>query len=207
VNPTVPAPLILASGSPRRRELMATFSLPFTVVVPDTDESDAGIHPPHVPLAHAEAKAAVVATTRAAALTIGADTAIHFQGEILGKPASPAAALAMLMRLAGHEHEVITGICLLSPARHLRCRFAVTSRVRFQAFDENVAVAYLARVNVLDKAGAYALQEDDGTLVAGVSGSRSNVIGLPLEALAIALQACDFGRLTINLAPPPEAPS
>lgn len=202
-----PPPLILASASPRRRELLATLGLPFQVVVPDVAEDAAGIYPPQVPLAHAEAKAVAVADAWTQALVLGADTDILFRGEILGKPPTPDAAVAMLLRLAGHEHEVVTGVCLLARSRHLRCRFAVTSRVRFRAFNEATARAYVARVHTLDKAGAYALQEDDGDLVAVVDGSPSNVVGLPLETLATALQACGLGRVMTNLAPPPGASS
>jgi septum formation protein len=206
--PPAPTPprLVLASGSPRRRELLASLVPDFTVVVPQVDEDPAGLHPPHVPLAHAAAKAAAVAASRPEALTLGADTVVLLAGEVLGKPRDADAALAMLLRLAGREHEVVTGVCLLAPARQLRCRFAVATRVRFRPFGAAVAAAHLAKAG-LDKAGAYALQADDGALVAGISGSWSNVVGLPLEALATALQACGFGRSMTNLAPPPGASS
>jgi septum formation protein len=200
-------PLILASASPRRRELLATLPLPFTVIVPDVAEDDAGLYPPHVPLIHAEAKARAVAATRPEAVTLGADTVILFHGKAIGKPSSPESAIAMLLHLSGHRHEVVTGVALLSPAQHLRCRFAVTSRVRFRSFGEAAARAYVNRVHTLDKAGAYALQEDQGALIAAVEGSWSNVVGLPLETLGRALQACGFGKVMTNLAPPPGASS
>jgi septum formation protein len=190
--------LILASASPRRRELLASLSLPFTVVVPDVTEDDTGLYPPHVPLIHAETKAAAVAAAHPDAVTLGADTTILFRGKAIGKPSSPEHAVAMLLELSGQRHEVVTGVCLLSPARGLRCRFAVTTQVRFRSFDETAARAYVSRVHTLDKAGAYALQEDQGALIAAVEGSPSNVVGLPLETLAAAFQVCGLGWAMTN---------
>jgi len=183
-------PLVLASSSPRRRELLATLGRPFAVVIPDVGETLPGIFPPHLPVALAEAKAAVVAARRPEALTLGADTVVLLEGEPLGKPESLAAAREMLLRLSGREHEVVTGVCLLAPARRIRCRFAAVTRVRFRPFDQATVTAYLRRINPLDKAGAYALQEDEGALVERIAGSWSNVVGLPLEQLALALLAC-----------------
>lgn len=181
-------PLVLASSSPRRRELLATFGIPFEVMVPDYVETAMVDQPlPAVPLAHATGKATVVAALRPEAMVLGADTVISFRGTLLGKPPTLLAAQAMLLHLAGQEHEVLTGVCLLAPG--LRQRFIEVTKVRFRHFDAARAAAYVARVNPLDKAGAYALQEDEGELITTISGSWSNVVGLPLEKLALAFRA------------------
>jgi septum formation protein len=178
--------LILASGSPRRRELLAAAGYEFRVLISPAEElHDAAIEPGELCMLNAAAKAEAVAAAHPDALVIGADTLVFLDGEPLGKPKSLDAARAMLLRLSGRTHEVRTGCAL----RHagLTERFAVTTEVDFHRLDEAAIEAYLGLVNVLDKAGSYAVQEHGERVVAAVRGSFDNVVGLPVAELVAAL--------------------
>ena len=181
-------PLILASASPRRRELLREHGYTFSVEPADVAEST----PPHltpgeITLRNARAKALAVARKHPEALVLGVDTEVVFEGEVFGKPADLAAALAMVKRLTGRTHEVHTGVWLQHSAARRERGFVEISRVRFRRLSDAKLRAYHARVGPLDKAGAYAAQEDRGELIERVEGSFTNVIGLPMEALAAAL--------------------
>ena len=181
--------IVLASTSPRRRELLRSAGLTFRTATADAVE----IHDPALGLsglvmANARTKALAVAPAHPAAVVIGADTLVWLDGHALGKPGDLDQARTMLTRLAGRVHEVATGVHLVRLEPHLQIEFHETTRVRFRAFDVEVIEAYLEQVHVLDKAGAYALQEHGEVLVESVEGSRSNVVGLPLERTLAALR-------------------
>ncbi len=186
--------LILASASPRRAELLGTLGHPFRVVtsaVPETEDESLG--PSGVALANARRKAQAVAAAHPDALVLGADTVVALGNKLFGKPRDMAEAERFLMELAGQTHEVVTGVCLRQGTRQRE--FAVRSEVEFRAFSPEVARAYIAKVNVLDKAGAYAIQEHGEMIVRRFEGSRSNIIGLPLEAVERELVSFGFNPL------------
>ena len=141
---------------------------------------------PAGPLAEAVArlaldKARTVASRVGEGVVLGADTVVVLDGRPLGKPLDPTEARAMLRRLRGREHEVITGVAVVDARTGRAESTAVVSRVRMADYDEAAIEAYVATGEPLDKAGAYAIQGRGGTLVAGLQGSFSNVVGLPLE--------------------------
>ncbi|MBV4460319.1 Maf-like protein [Pseudomonas sp. COR58] len=175
-------PLYLASGSPRRRELLTQIGVPFTAVSADIDETPS---PHETPSAYVErlARGKAEAGRRAVGSSdggcvLGADTAVVLDGKILGKPVDEADACAMLMMLSGREHEVLTAIALVEDGR---CESQVVrSRVRFRAIGQTEAVAYWASGEPRDKAGGYGIQGLGAVFVAGLDGSYSAVVGLPL---------------------------
>jgi septum formation protein len=133
-------------------------------------------------------KARAVAARRRQGLVLGADTIVVLDGEALGKPADRAEAIAMLRRLRGRTHEVMTGVAVVDAAAGRDATETVTSRVTMRAYSDGEIARYVATDEPLDKAGAYAIQGAGGTLVAGLEGSRSNVVGLPLAATAALLR-------------------
>jgi len=191
--------LILASASPRRRELLARLGLPFEVLPAEIDES----LPPGVSVAQAVAelarrKAHVAAarlgpaTSGAAAprpaIVIAADTLVVLDGRPFGKPLSRADARRMLSALRGRTHQVVTAVAVVETATGREDVEAVTSEVTMRQFEDAELERYLATGESADKAGAYALQGAGGRLVAAVEGSATNVIGLPLETLLCLLR-------------------
>ncbi len=175
-------PLILASGSPRRADLLGQMRLDFKIVASDAPE----LHPEELTAREASQinayrKARAVAKKHPDALVLGADTLVCLDSKFFGKPADLEEAYQMLQCLQGKTHQVITGICLL----HLRERryrvFAESTSVTFRALDAVAIRRYLTHVNPLDKAGAYAIQEDGDSIVEKISGSYTNVVGLPVE--------------------------
>jgi septum formation protein len=174
--------LILASASPRRRELLAGLGLAFEVIIAPVEEHEEASTAPHVMVAHnAALKADWVAARRSEALVLGADTTVFIDGTVLNKPYNGTEARAMLRRLSGRTHTVFTGLALRRAADGLRCDDCAVSEVTFHVLDEATIEAYLAQVNTLDKAGGYAIQEHGEMIVAGYTGSLTNIIGLPLE--------------------------
>ena len=178
------AGLILASASPRRRELLRTLCPDVRIEPSDLEET---LSPG--PLREAVAvlaldKARAVAARAGAGVVLGADTIVVIDGEALGKPTDSDDARAMLRRLRGREHEVITGIAVVNAGTGHAEATSVVSRVRMLDYDEAAIEAYVATGEPLDKAGAYAIQGQGGALVAGYEGSFSNVVGLPLEETA-----------------------
>ena len=174
--------LYLASGSPRRRELLTQIGVPFTVVNAAIDETPLGDESPasYVErLARGKAAAGLatlVDTTNACVL--GADTAVILDGRILGKPLDQADALAMLLALSDREHEVLTAIAVLDDQR---CETRlVSSRVRFRKVSTQEATTYWHSGEPQDKAGGYAIQGLAAVFVAGLNGSYSAVVGLPV---------------------------
>lgn len=176
--------LILASASPRRQELLRQIGVEFEVMPAQVTEIQ---HPEltvrELCLLNAGRKARAVARQRPDRLVLGADTLVCLGRRLYGKPRDRPAAIRMLEELSGHEHEVITAVCLRHH-RHRRERvFAETTRVRFRSLTADEIRRYFEVVDPLDKAGAYALQEHGERIVESIDGSYSNVVGLPLERL------------------------
>jgi len=177
---------VLASTSPRRRELLTEAGFSFQIDAPEVDESAlAGESPESLARRLALAKArAVVPRAPREACVLGADTVVVIDGDLLGKPRDRAEAVEMLLRLAGRTHRVLTGFALVVPALAREESGVEESLVRMHPVDRATAEGYAATGEPLDKAGAYAAQGEGGRFVAEIRGSRANVIGLPLEALA-----------------------
>jgi len=174
--------IILASSSPRRRELLAQAGLEFSVVAPDCHETlpDAG-NPEAGAIALALEKALAVARRYPEAVVIGADTIGVIEGEVIGKPADPQAAREMLRRISGRCHTVVSGVAVIGPEKKVtRC---VSTDVYIKTLSEAEIDAYVATGEPLDKAGAYAIQGRGGALVTHIEGDFQNVVGLPLQAL------------------------
>ena len=178
--------LVLASASPRRRELLGRAGLAFEVV-PSTVDEDAlapGLPTRRLAAYLARAKAIEIATRRADALVLGADTVVWLRGQSLAKPGDAAEARSMLQLLRGREHRVITAVCLLAPgARRPAVARAVTS-VRLRDLADAEIEASIARGDPFDKAGAYAIQDSTLDPVESYRGCYCNVVGLPLATLA-----------------------
>ncbi len=185
-------PLVLASGSPRRRELLRELGVDFEVVtagVAELDDAAApGLAPAELAIANARLKAGAVARLRPGRWVLGADTVVALAGRIFGKPGSEDEARDFLRALSGRTHEVVTGGVLRGPDG-VEESFHEISRVTFEPLSDDVIARYLGEVHVLDKAGGYALQERAEWIVASVEGSRANVIGLPVEKLSGLLRA------------------
>ncbi len=181
--------LILASQSPRRRELLAREGVAFRVEVRDTAElHDATLPPEALCARNAAAKAEAVAAEFPQETVIGADTLVFIDGEPLGKPADEAEAASMLARLQGRHHSVCTAVAVILPGGERR-DFVETTTVRFRPLDAAAIQRYLDAVYVLDKAGAYAIQEHGEMIIEGISGDLDNVIGLPVTRLLSVLRA------------------
>jgi septum formation protein len=161
----------------------------FRVVPSDLEEALAAGSPRAAAAGLALDKARAVAARVGEGVVLGADTIVVIDGQALGKPAGPDEARAMLRRLRGREHEVITGVAVVDARTGRSEATAVVSRVRMAEYGEAEIEAYLATEEPLDKAGAYAIQGRGGALVAGLEGSFSNVVGLPLEETARVLAA------------------
>jgi MAF protein/D-tyrosyl-tRNA(Tyr) deacylase len=176
-------PLVLASASPRRRDLLRDLGLSFTVQPAEVDEKT---DVPDVPEDHArivaERKARALADRFREAIVLAADTIVVVGGRILGKPGDEAEAAAMLRLLSGRGHVVMTGVCVAHPARNRYYTRVVSTRVRFRGLGEEEIGRYVASGEPFGKAGAYAIQGLGGLLVAGIEGDYSNVVGLPLGA-------------------------
>lgn len=186
--------LILASASPRRRALLADAGWQCEVIPAEVAE----IAPAHLTVGettlwNAKAKAMEVArrvrAARAGALVLGADTLVALDGEALGKPRDMEEAYAMLARLSGRTHQVCSGVWLMDAAARQTRGFVEISRVRFRKLRAEEIREALELSDPLDKAGAYAAQHDPLGIIAEITGSRTNVIGLPMETLRAELLA------------------
>lgn len=185
----MPLPLILASASPRRRRLLLEHGYNFRVAPAEVVEiMPAHLSPGEITLFNARAKAHAIARNQPRAIVLGVDTVVAFEGEVLGKPANMEAAFAMVKRLRGRTHDVYSGVWLRHEGSGRERGFIDVTRVQFRPLTDAQLRAYLARIGPLDKAGAYAAQEDRGELIESIEGSFTNVIGLPMEALARALK-------------------
>lgn len=178
-------PLILASGSPRRRELLDLMGLTYTVETPDVDESFSG-RPSETVMEISRRKAAAVAARHSDSVIIAADTLVFADGA-LGKPHTPERAKEMLRSLAGNWHHVYTGITVINTRSGRILRNVDKTRVHLVPMTEQEIDAYVATGEPLDKAGAYGIQGMGGMFVDRIDGSYSNVVGLPMSMLRIML--------------------
>jgi septum formation protein len=186
--------LILASASPRRRELLERVGLVFTVEPADADETRRPGEPagPYAARVAAE-KAHVVARRRPEAAVLAADTTVVLDGDVLGKAADEGEARAMLTRLSGRVHVVTTAVALLVPGAAERS-FAAHTQVEFRALGSRELDGYVASGEWRGKAGAYAVQGIGAALVRAVRGSYTNVVGLPLVEVLEALAAAGVAQ-------------
>jgi len=158
------------------------------LVSPAAEIHDASMHPARLCELNATLKAAAVAAVRTDATVIGSDTLVFIDDEPLGKPADLTEALTMLRRLAGRTHQVCTGVCVIFPDGR-RQVFHDTSEVTFRPLDDAAIHSYFALVDPLDKAGAYGIQQHGDHIIAGIRGSRENVMGLPVDQVLAVLRA------------------
>lgn len=173
-------PLILASGSPRRLQLLEMLGILCRVVVPNVDETLRTSEEPEAYVVRlARAKAALVAAREPAELVLGADTSVVVRGEVLGKPGSPEEAAVMLGKLAGRTHHVMTGVALASGDR-VEHALDVTD-VTFRSIDPMTIESYVKTGEPMDKAGAYAVQGRGAALIEAIRGDFYGVMGLPLR--------------------------
>jgi len=177
--------LILASTSPRRRELLALLGIPFDVKSPSFEER-LEVDRPAIEQVQffAQGKAQSVARQKPEAIVLGSDTVIELDHDVLGKPADLAEARAMLRRLTGRDHHVCTAVALFCSARAIDVVALSTAVVRMKPFDERVHERYLATGESLGKAGAYSIQGKGGDLIDSIDGDFSTVVGLPLRLVA-----------------------
>jgi len=182
--------LVLASSSPRRRDLLSQYGYAFEVLTTSVEElDDSSLGPTRLVQENARLKARPVANLRPKCVVIGADTVVAFEDRVLGKPVDRIAAASMLELLNGREHTVHTGVCLIHLETGREIVFVETTRVRFRTLTKQERYAYHQRIHPLDKAGAYAAQDDNGELIASTAGSFSNVVGLPMEELQAHLKS------------------
>ena len=175
-------PLILASGSPRRRELLSRMGYTFTTCSPDVDEHVAG-HARDIVYTLAQRKARAAAGHYDRGIIIASDTLVSLDGAPLGKPQDEADARRMLRSLSGREHEVYSGVCILDIESGLnRTRIARTG-VRFRAIGDDEIDTYIATGEPMDKAGAYAIQGGASAFVEALDGSFENVMGFPVDVV------------------------
>jgi septum formation protein len=191
--------VILASRSPRRRELLRLLNIPFRVVTPNVRES--GDHPSPAERAStlAQRKAVCVATESSADLIIAADTLVVLDTQVMGKPTNPDSAREMLLALRGREHTVITGVAVLRRLDMSSDVQAVETRVWMRSYSAGEIAGYIATGAPFDKAGAYAIQDSTFHPVEVIEGCYASVMGLPLCHLFGAL-----GRLGLHLSAPPQ---
>ena len=174
--------LILASGSPRRRELLTQMGYSFEIIVPDVDEDVSG-HARDVVGVLSQRKARAVADTQDNGIVIASDTLVSLNGEALGKPRDAADAHRMLRMLSGETHEVFTGVTIIDAASGKAQTQVVRTGVIFRDLSDAEIDAYIATNEPMDKAGAYAIQGGAHGFVEGFEGSYENVIGFPVDEI------------------------
>lgn len=180
--------LILASASPRRKELLGEIGLPFRIIVSDAEETVNPNDKPHdTAMSIAKQKASAVAASHPQDTVIGADTIVVLDDVILGKPKSTEDAARMLRMLSDKTHHVYTGVCICRGSE-CNCFFDKTA-VTFRAMTDKEISDYIATGEPMDKAGAYGIQGLGGQFVCGIDGSLTNVIGLPVEKLKSVLSS------------------
>ncbi|WP_163550698.1 Maf family protein [Candidatus Frankia nodulisporulans] len=187
---TADARLVLASASPRRRELLARLGVPFEVVVSGVDESSTvATDAPGLTAELAERKARAVAALRPDRIILGSDTVIDLDGRVLGKPESPDHALAMLRDLGGRTHRVVTAVFVLHAATDMSHAGVATTMVTMRDVSDAELTAYIATGEPMDAAGAYTIQGGGAAFVIGVEGDLDTVIGLPTALVRTLLAA------------------
>jgi septum formation protein len=181
--------LILASGSPRRAQLLAEAGLQFEIVRANASESTTrALTIQELTAYNAARKAREVARKFRDAVVLGADTLVALDGDVIGKPANMRGALKTLQRLSAREHQVCTSVFICSVARREQINFCTISHVRFKLLNDDEIRAYLAKINPLDKAGAYAAQAHGSEVIGRIRGSYTNVVGLPMGETLRALR-------------------
>ena len=183
------SPLVLASRSPRRRRLLQQIGLPFRSLPSHAQENQVLGEPPVKAALIAEKKAKAVYAKSQKSWVLGADTMVIIGGSILGKPNNPEDVHFMLSRLCGRAHEVVTGFCLLNPSGEVAHSEAITTLVKMKHLSEKEISAYVATGEPFGKAGSYARQGIGAIMVESISGSYTNVVGLPVCALIKSLLA------------------
>jgi septum formation protein len=181
---------VLASASPRRRQLLKKAGYEFEIVSPPGDEVSHGwLTIRELTIWNATRKAQRVSKSLPEAVVLAADTLVTIDACVLGKPVDLADAAKILRRLSGRVHEVWTAVCICHLARGKSESFHEISRVHFRELSDRAIRDYLAKVNPLDKAGAYAAQGHGTEIIERIEGSYSNVVGLPMEKTAPALRS------------------
>lgn len=182
------ARLILASASPRRSALLRQHGYTFTADPAEIEEvQPLHLTPGETVLCNAMRKALCVAARHPGEIVLGADTLVALGGRIYGKPRDMDDAVAMLGQLNGRTHQVFSGVWLARRSTGLSRGFVEVSSVKFLQLDVRAIREYASRIDPLDKAGAYAAQQTDPRIIESIAGSASNVVGLPMEAVAAAL--------------------
>jgi len=180
-------PLILASASPRRKRILSQVGIPFRAIASRFQEAKLHGSPAYLSRALAEKKAREVCQRAGGSWILGADTLVTLDALILGKPEDAEDAKAMLRLLGGKEHRVITGFCVVNPSGGLVHSKAVSTRVRFKPLSEEEISGYVETEEPFGKAGSYAIQGIGAFMVERISGSYTNVVGLPICAVIEAL--------------------
>jgi len=180
-------PLILASDSPRRRDILTHLRIPFRQVSSNSEEKKAAGDPMKDVCLIAERKAMAVRPSEPSSWIMAADTVVVLGDNVMGKPTDAREAFAMLTNLGGKSHRVITGLCILSPIGTRALCDSVVTEVRFRDIAESEINAYIATGEPFGKAGAYAIQGIGAFMVEGITGSYTNVVGLPACVLVKAL--------------------
>ena len=193
--PSIPTEFILASGSPRRRQILSEDGWKFRIQSADVDEYEDGLTPQELVEANAHLKAEAVSREQPDALVLGSDTTVALGAEVLNKPKDGTEARQMLRHLSGKTHHVLTSIVLIHKAGELHITKTVSSRVQFKSLDEAIIEEYLSKVHTLDKAGGYAIQEHGDLIVDDYDEPLTNIIGLPMEALCEVLTEHGFDKL------------
>ncbi len=186
------SPLLLASNSPRRRELLAEAGFDFITVAPRVAERfDVSLTLCELTVFNAIRKAMSVARMHPRKIVLAADTLVALDNQTIGKPKDRSDAIASLRRLSGRVHEVCSSVFICHFARGRSTSFQEISRVHFRKLSEAAIHAYIDKVNPLDKAGAYAAQGAGAEIIEKIEGSYTNVVGLPMEKTVVAL--AEFG--------------
>jgi septum formation protein len=183
------SPLVLASASPRRKQLLRQIAIPFRPLKSRISEHPLSRDPLMNARLLAEAKAGAVVAKCRGRWILGADTIVVLDRALLGKPADEDEAFSMLRQLSGREHRVITGFCLVAPDSKAAHSEAVVTRVTFKVLTKKEILGYIATGEPFGKAGGYGIQGIGAFLVKGIKGSYTNVVGLPLCAVVNALLA------------------
>lgn len=176
-------PLVLASGSPRRRSILEMIDIPFVQVPPNIDENGFRDSPGDVVLHWARMKAKKISPSWKDHPVLGADTMVAIENELLGKPGNPDQATDMLRKLSGRWHTVYGGISIIWPEKGIDIEFVETTRVLFRELSGEEIEAYVSTGEPMDKAGAYGIQGYGCVLVERVDGCYFNVMGLPAARL------------------------
>ena len=185
--------IVLASASPRRRELLASLGLRVVVIPSEIDEGDRpGYGPPALARLHAGSKADAVAVRAPGRVIIAADTVVELDGESLGKPVDAVEARTMLSHLAGRDHLVHTAYTLIDGPTGRRRDGLTTTTVRFHPLTPDEIAAYVASGDPMDKAGAYGIQGPGAALVERIDGDFYSVMGLPLGEVTRALRELGY---------------